>query len=235
MTGHILLTPLKWFQEIRHYPAINVEGRNLKVSCTAAAPDVLLSNDAKWTDLPVELGILIGEQPLDGDGNPIKQGVGCFYFSDAQAHPLLHGWFYLKPDSYAAVWDQVRDGGYVGCNITMKVGPVQNELPPKVWDVSQSLFVLAVSLRFTRKPIADKPADQAARPVAATRVASRGSWVSAFRKIEAAAKQKWHELKSETLWSAIADGRGHGAMNPAGRVRIRSIMPIARDYSRASQ
>jgi hypothetical protein len=27
----------------------------------------------------------------------------------------------------------------------------------------------------------------------------------------------------------------HGAMNPAGRVRIRNIMPIARDYSRASQ
>ena len=26
-----------------------------------------------------------------------------------------------------------------------------------------------------------------------------------------------------------------GAMNPAGRVRIRNIMPIARDYSRASQ
>src|SRR5262249_4548899 len=25
----------------------------------------------------------------------------------------------------------------------------------------------------------------------------------------------------------------HGAMNPAGRVRIRNIMPIARDYSRA--
>ena len=207
MQGHILLTPLKWFQEISHYPAINVEGRNLKVSCTAAAPDVLLSNDAKWTDLPVELGILIGEQPLDGDGNPLKQGVGCFYFSDAQAHPLLHGWFSLKPDSYAAVWDQVRDGGYVGCNITMKVGPVQNELPPKVWDVRQPLFVLAVSLRFTRKPIADKPTDQAARPVAATRVAPRGSWVSAFRKIEAAAKQKWHEHKSETLWSPIAHGR----------------------------
>jgi hypothetical protein len=74
----------------------------------------------------------------------------------------------------------------------MKVGPVQNELPPKVWDVSQSLFILAVSLRFTRKPIADKLADQAAHPVAATRIAPRGFWVSAFRKIEVAAKQKWH-------------------------------------------
>jgi hypothetical protein len=36
MPGHILLTPLKWFQEISHYPAINVEGRNLKVTCTLA-------------------------------------------------------------------------------------------------------------------------------------------------------------------------------------------------------
>ena len=72
----------------------------------------------------------------------------------------------------------------------MKVGPVQNELPPKVWDVSQSLFVLAVSLRFTRKPTG--PADLAARPVAANRIAPRGLWVSALRKIEAAAKQKWH-------------------------------------------
>ena len=27
----------------------------------------------------------------------------------------------------------------------------------------------------------------------------------------------------------------HGAMKPVGRVRIRNIMPIVRDYSRASQ
>src|SRR5262249_28990442 len=120
--------------------------------------------------------ILVGEQPIDKHGNPLKQGIGCFYCSDSQAprddlpgmlDPLLDGWFYLKPDSYAAVWDQVRDGGYVGCSITLKVGPVQNELPPHVWDVSQPLSILAVWLRFTRKPIANKPANQAARPDAA--------------------------------------------------------------------
>ena len=33
---------------------------------------------------------------------------------------------------------------------------------------------------------------------------------------------------------SVLEGR-HGAMNPAGRVRIRNIMPIARDCSRASQ
>ena len=203
MPSHILLTPLKWFQEISHYPAINVEGRNLKVNCTlAAAPDLLSSNNAKLTGLDAELAILVGERPIDEHGNPLKQGIGCFYFSDAQAprdnlpgmlDPLLHGWLYLKPDSYAAVWDQVRDGGYVGCSITLKVGPVQNELPPHVWDVSQSLFILAVSLRFTRKAMAGKPANQAARPVTAVRIAPRGFWVSAFKKIEAAAKRKWHE------------------------------------------
>ena len=47
MPDHILLTPLKWFQEIGHYPEINVDGGNLKVSCAlAAAPDLLLSNNA---------------------------------------------------------------------------------------------------------------------------------------------------------------------------------------------
>ena len=201
MPGHILLTPLKWFQEIGHYPAINVDGRDLKVSCAlAAAPDLLLSNNAELTGLAADLGILVGEQPIDKHGNPLKQGIGCFYCSDSQAprddlpgmlDPLLDGWFYLKPDSYAAVWDQVRDGGY-GCSITLKVGPVQNELPPKVWDVSQALFILAVSLRFTRRPIANKPANQAARPVVADGIAPTGSWVSFFKKIEVASKQKWH-------------------------------------------
>jgi hypothetical protein len=161
---------------------------------------LLLSNNAKFTGLAAELGILVGEQPIDEHGNPLKQGIGCFYFSDPQVardnlpgmlDPVLNGWFYLKPDSYAAVWDQIRDGGY-GCSITLKVGPVQNELPPKVWDVSQALFILAVSLRFTRRPIANKPANQAARPVAADGIAPTGSWVSFFKKIEVAAKQKWH-------------------------------------------
>jgi hypothetical protein len=60
-------------------PANNVEGRNLKVSCTpAAAPDLLLSNNAKLPDFAVDLGILIGEHPTDGHGNPLKQGIGCF-------------------------------------------------------------------------------------------------------------------------------------------------------------
>jgi hypothetical protein len=202
MQGHILLTPVDWFQEISHYRALDGDGRNLKVNCTlAAAPDLLFSNNAKLTDLTVDLAILMGEQPINEEGRLLKQGIGSLFFNDPQAprdnlpgmlDPLLQGWFYLKPDSYAAVWDQVRDGGYVGCNIILRVGPVQNELPPRVWDVSQTLFILAVSLRFTRRPLANKPADPAAQPVSAIESAPTGFWALAFRKIEAAAKQKWH-------------------------------------------
>ena len=57
MPGHVLLTPLKWFQEIGHYPEINVDGGNLKVSCAlAAAPDLLLSNNAVKREAEEEWG-----------------------------------------------------------------------------------------------------------------------------------------------------------------------------------
>jgi hypothetical protein len=199
---YLRLEPISWRQEIRDYPTINVEGRYLVASCKAAADaDLRLSNNAKLTDLTVDLAVLMGEQPMNEDGRLLKQGIGCLFFNDPQAprdnlpgmlDPLLQGWFYLKPDSYAAVWDQVREGGYVGCSIILRVGPVQNELPPKVWDVTQTLFILAVSLRFTRRPLANKPADPAAQPLSAIENVSSGFWASTFKKIEAAAKQKWH-------------------------------------------
>jgi hypothetical protein len=65
---YLQLEPVSWRQEIRDYPSINVEGRYLVASCKAAADaDLRLSNDAKLTDLTVELSILIGE-PVDAKG-----------------------------------------------------------------------------------------------------------------------------------------------------------------------
>jgi hypothetical protein len=192
MQGHLLLTPVDWFQEISHYPALDGDARNLRVNCMlTAAPDLLFSNNAKLTDLTVDLTILMGEQPINEGGGLPKEAIGCLYFNDPQA-PLLQGWFYLKPHSYAAVWEQIRDGGYESCNIILRVGPVQNELPPKLWDVTKTLFIFAVSLRFTRRPLANKPSDPAAQPLSAIETASSGFWASTFKKIEAAAKQKWH-------------------------------------------
>jgi hypothetical protein len=202
MQGHILLTPADWFQEISHYPALDGDFQNLRVNCMlTAAPDLLFSNNAKLTDLTVDLTILMGEQPIDEDGRLPREAIGRLFFTDPQAprdnlpetlDAPLQGWFYLKPHSYTAVWDQIRDGGYVSCNIVLRVGPVQNELPPKLWDVSQTLFIFAVSFRFTRRPLANKPSDPAAQPLSATGNAPSGFWASTFKKIEVAAKQKWH-------------------------------------------
>jgi hypothetical protein len=202
MQGHILLAPVDWFQEISHCPALGGDARNLRVNCLlTAAPDLLFSNNPKLTDLTVDLTILVEEQPINEDGQLPKEAIGCLFFNDPQAprdslpgmlDAPLQGWLYLRPHSYAAVWDQIRDGGYVGCSLILRVGPVQNELPPKLWDVTQTLFIFAVSLRFTRRPLANKPSDQAAQPLSAIENASSGFWTSTFKKIEAAAKQKWH-------------------------------------------
>jgi hypothetical protein len=201
MQGHILLMPVEWFQEISYYPALDGDARNLRANCMlTAAPDLLFSNKAKLTDLTVDLTILMGDQPIcEGRGVP-KEAIGCLYFNDPQAprdnlpgmlDPMLQGWLYLKPQSYAAAWDQIRDGGYVNCNIFLKVGPVQNELPPKLWDVSQTLFIFAVSLRFTRRPLANKPSEPA-QPLSAIKNASSGFWASTLKKIEGTIEQKWH-------------------------------------------
>jgi hypothetical protein len=201
MQGHILLAPVDWFQEISHCPALGGDARNLRVNCLlTAAPDLLFSNNPKLTDLTVDLTILVEEQPINEDGRLPKEAIGCLFFNDPQAprdslpgmlDAPLQGWLYLRPHSYAAVWDQIRDGGYVGCSLILRVGPVQNELPPKLWDVTQTLFIFAVSLRFTRRPLVNKPSDSA-QPLLAIKDASSGFWASTFKKIEAAAKQKWH-------------------------------------------
>jgi hypothetical protein len=73
--------------------------------------------------------------------------------------PFLAGCVYLKSDSYDALWDKVRDGGYAGCQITISIDPIKFE-GDWVWDVSQRLTTSSVAFNFTRKPTADKPADR---------------------------------------------------------------------------
>jgi hypothetical protein len=170
---YVRLNPVAWVQEIRHYPSIranreDVEGRHLRVTCAPDADyDLLLSNKVGFRDLSVALNILEGE-PKAANREPLERGIGIFVFSKAQAprddipgrDAFVHGWFYLKLDSYAAVWDQVRDGGYVDCFIDLGIGPVGYETFESTWDVNHSLFIESASLQFTRKPIAHKPADQ---------------------------------------------------------------------------
>jgi hypothetical protein len=164
------LTPQKWLQEIRDYPTTASEGCYLTASCKAADDtDLELSNKAELAVFTVELLIMAGDRPLDADAHD-KRGIGELRFQEAMpagddppgVDSFLHGFLYLKPDSYAALWDQVRDGGYVDCTITINVGPVQYKRPAFFWDVSKPLVISSVALTFTRRPVADKPIAQAA-------------------------------------------------------------------------
>jgi hypothetical protein len=166
---YLRLEPLSWRQEIRYYPTITVEGRYLVASCkTIADSHLRLSNNAKLTDLSVELSILVG-QPVDARGEALKDGIiGDFQFLesppsdyDPRMDPFISACVYLKPDSYSALWDQVRDGGYASCEITISIDPVKSEGFGWAWDVSQRLAISSVALNFTRSPIAQRPADQA--------------------------------------------------------------------------
>jgi hypothetical protein len=167
----LLLKPISWRQAIRDYPSIKVEGRYLVASCkpeSGARSELRLSNNEKLTDLKVELSILAGE-PVDADDKPLKNGIGHFHFYGEMLprdgvpgmEAFLSGLLYLKPDSYLALWEQVRDGG--DCDITINIGPVKSEGFGWLWDVSQRLTISAFAITFARAPpVGDKPAIQAA-------------------------------------------------------------------------
>ena len=157
---YLQLEPVSWRQEIRDYPSINVEGRYLVARCKAAAhSDLRLSDDTKLNDLSIELGILAGK-PVDARGEALKEGtIGDFRFH-GEFPPFISAVVFLKPDSYSALWDQVRDGGYAGCVITIYIAPVKSEGSGWLWDVDQRLSISTVAFNFTRKP-AGKPIDQA--------------------------------------------------------------------------
>jgi hypothetical protein len=165
---YLRLEPLSWRQEIRNYPTINVVGRYLAAKCKAAADSNLrLSKDINLADLTVELSILEGE-PEDARSKRLERGIGDVCFKemppndyDSGIDPFISVCFYFKSESYTAVWDQVRNGGYGSCEITISVDEVKSEGFGWLWDVSQPLTISSAAINFTRKPIADKPAGEA--------------------------------------------------------------------------
>ena len=158
---YLLLEPVSWRQEIRDHPSINVEGRYLVARCKPAAnSDLRLSDDTKLNDLSIELSILAGK-PEDARGEALKEGTIGDFRLHGEFPPFISALIFLKPHSYDALWDQVRDGGYVGCQITIYIGPVKSEGSGWLWDVDQRLSISTVDINFTRKAIADRPINQA--------------------------------------------------------------------------
>jgi hypothetical protein len=160
----INLRPFEWIQTISR------ERRGLIVKCKVEGDYVELSNQRRLHDLSVNLSI--NDDPPSAS---LERGIGRFSFRDDIAprdpwakpfYACVGGWFCLKPDSYADVWEQVRDGGYSDCLIDISVAPVGNKGLESLWDVKlhPSLFIVEVSVQFTRKVFEEKKAVEEAAP-----------------------------------------------------------------------
>lgn len=162
--SYVNLKPLMWSQEIRHYPSTKVgEGEEVTIIQVTCAPDakcdLLLSDGAKIRDHEISITIIPGEIKADErqKTNLLNQAIGGLWFLEEE--DFVHGRFYFKSNNFTALWDQVRDGGYVDCVICLGVDPVQDN----IWK-GNPLSIVSVAINFSRKSFADKTADeQAAR------------------------------------------------------------------------
>jgi hypothetical protein len=157
----ISFEPIEWTQEIRDYSSINVVGRYLKATCRAAHPrHVLLDNKIDLHDRVIELSILDGrpEEPEWLPAEPPEKWskrkiLGWLHYPGD--YGFGNGIFYLQNSEwFTAVWDQVRDGGYSDCRITVDAEPVELPLgsrPVVIWNSKDILFIDSVELQFRRK------------------------------------------------------------------------------------
>jgi hypothetical protein len=144
---YVYLTPISWSQQIRRYPTINVEGPYLQATCRTDS-DLRLSDGSKLRDFKIPLAIFQGEMDAKKRERLSEQAIGVIAWISEQQ--FVHGFFYLKADDYAAVWDQVRDGGYAACGITLGVD--KSELV-------NNRSIETAEVYFTRETIPKKPAD----------------------------------------------------------------------------
>jgi hypothetical protein len=165
----IKLRPVEWIQTIATNSIAAREGRGLIVNCKVVDDHVELSNERKLRDLSVNLSISDDLPPVS-----LERGIGRFsFYADREPvdpwgkrfYACVGGWFCLKPESYADLWEQVREGGYSDCPIDIQVAPVGGGLET-LWDVEvhPSLFIMGVSVQFTRKVFEEKKAVEDAAP-----------------------------------------------------------------------
>jgi hypothetical protein len=159
----ISFEPIEWYQEIRDYPNVSV-GRHLMVNCKPThkpTHNVLLDGKYDLREFtPTQFQILDGgwtAEDVEREKYRLsKEALGGVWYHDG----FVYGWFYLKkPDSFTAVWDQVRNGGYSECTITLGVeGRIDYHSDHDlIWNTDQPLSIESVSLCFKRTINIPKP------------------------------------------------------------------------------
>ena len=165
----VALRPTEWCQQIRHFPTINIEDRYLRC-VTEPDCDLRLSDGSTLRDhfSSIDFSIIEGvPKPDDLPKKRLREKAigGIWYNSDSGGFSdYVHGSIFLKSDNFVAVWDQVRDGGYVDCLIQLGVEEVDFDykLDAFVWNIDSPLSIDSATIQFTRKPIATKPIDKPA-------------------------------------------------------------------------
>jgi hypothetical protein len=142
--------PIEWRQQVRRYPNINVEGLYLSVTCTTQS-DLLLSDGYKLSDLTIELSIFQGDMSAKDREQLSDQAIGGIWWSPEQT--FVHGHFYLQAADYAAVWEQVRNGGYAHCHINLSLYPVEYTKNSKWAWSGNPLCIESADIYFHREPI----------------------------------------------------------------------------------
>jgi hypothetical protein len=160
LTCTLNLRPLNWHQSVEHYTGINIEGRRFGANCTVGpGSNLRLSNEMRLDELPVEILIFETTRMQDELAKLPQGALGSFSFYDAtpaddypSMDAFLSGWFVLNGQSLQDAWDQVQQGGYGECTISLHIGPIENAGGEWLWDVAKSprLVIDTVSVSFRR-------------------------------------------------------------------------------------
>ena len=148
---HIDLTPVVWTHTLSHDGATVLRAQ---ASCAPGGRcDLRLRNGAKIADYELALTILNGEMTAsDRQKYALVEEAhgGLWFVDDEHVDELIHGWFFMNPNAYAELWEQVRGGGYSSCIFSLEVGPVEGEEGEEVWK-NNPLSILSASISFARR------------------------------------------------------------------------------------
>ncbi len=155
---HIHLKPKAWTQVVNRNDKLNISGLSIRTHCTTlSSHDLILADNRKLSDLRIDLGVMPGDvSPTHRTHARLsEQAIGGVWWTAKDG--LVHGWFYLQGDDFKAVWDQIHDGGYVNCTISLELSPVNYGDKEHCEWVENPMSILSASINFERN--IDRPVE----------------------------------------------------------------------------
>ena len=167
---YMRLKPYEWIQSLSNYQSIGVEGRRLMVnSKIEAATEINLSSGENLSEFNFNL-LIFDDEPSKINNKPLERGFGLLVYYPSQAardaygaqDAFVGGWFCIRPKNYDELWNQIRQGGYADCWISLEVGPVVSRDYDWLWDVAKqrALFITTFTIDFKRLAAAEKQVDE---------------------------------------------------------------------------